>query len=186
MTKYYRDYYWKDGAPRGCEPIEEITQGDSYKIVADPYNKRISIERYMRGQFFTVVYDSALLDFRQLRKPEQTAWQKLPITENVDMTVCLIRNQDDRIIFLETHYFVDSLCRQCQVSSPHGIPLSTHRMYYKILGDPFDGVVLFDHHDHPVMCKHYEFDEITQQFTTLLEEQWDMQDSLPISIVKQS
>lgn len=58
MTKYYKDYQWKDGIPYGINPIAEITQTDSYKIIADPYFKRISIESYVKGQFSGIVYDS--------------------------------------------------------------------------------------------------------------------------------
>lgn len=176
MTKYYKDYIWKDGIPYGLDPIEEITKTDSYKIIMDPYRKRISIESYLKGQFSTIVYDSILLDFRQLRQPEQTAWQKIPITETPELMVCLIRNEDDRVLFTETHIFVNDLCRECRVSAPHGIPLSLHKMLYKSLGDPFNGVILYDQNEHPVMYKRYEFDEITQQFTTLLEEEWNMAD----------
>lgn len=177
MTKYYRDYRWIDGIPYGIDPIEEIVSMDTYKIVMDPYRKRISIEKYSLGQFFTVIDDSYLLDFRHLKKPEQTAWQKLPILEEPDQTVCLIRDQDDRVLFLETHLFSKELCRECRVNSPHGIPLSVHRMFYTIYHDPFDGVILYDSNEHPVMMKRYEFDAGLQQYTTLLEEQWNMQNN---------
>lgn len=184
MTKYYKDYYWKDGVPFGIQPIDEIAKTDSYKIIMDPYKKRISIESYLKGQFSTTLYDSLLLDFRQLKKPEQTAWQKIPINESQDLMVCLIRDQDDRVLFIETHIFIDNLCRECRVSTPHGISLSVHKMVYKNLGDPFDGVILYDHNEHPVMYKRYEFDEKEQQFTNLLEEEWDMQEKNPFSFQK--
>jgi hypothetical protein len=118
-----------------------------------------------------------LLDFRQLKHPEQTAWQKIPITETSDMMVCLIRNEDDRVLFLETHLFMNGMCRECRVSAPQGIPLSFHKMLYKNMGDPFDGVILYDRNEHPVMYKKYEFNEKEQQFTTLLEEQWNMEEN---------
>lgn len=184
MTKYYKDYYWKDGTPHGIQPIEEIAKTDSYKIIMDPYKKRISIESYLKGQFSSTLYDSHLLDFRQLKKPEQTAWQKIPINESSDITLCLIRDQDDRVLFIETHVFIENLCRECRVNTPHGIPLSVHKMIYKHLGDPFDGVVLYDHNEHPVMYKRYEFDEKEQQFTTLIEEQWDMLEKNPLHLTK--
>jgi hypothetical protein len=174
MTKYYRDYCWIDAIPYGIDPLEEIATMDTYKIVMDPYRKRISIEKYSRGQFSTTIYDSYLLDFRHLKKPEQTSWQKLPIVEKPEQTICLIRDQDDRVLFLETHLFAKDLCRECRVSSPHSIPLSVHRMFYTELKDPFDGVILYDSNDHPVMMKRYEFDVGLRQFTTLLEEQWDL------------
>ncbi len=175
MSKYYKDYLWKDGIPYGVEAIAEITKNDSYKIVADPQNKRISIEKYLQGSFSTVIYDSLLLDFRHLKQPEQLAWQKIPINESQDLMVCLIRNEEDRVLFMETHVFVSSLCRECHVSSPQGISLSIHKMFYKSLGDSFDGIILYDQNEHPVMCKHYAFDEITQQYTTLQKEEWQME-----------
>lgn len=181
MTKYYCDYCWKEGSPQGVQEAENISQGDTYKIVSDPYHKRLSIEKYVLGQFSSLIYDSILLDFRHLRKPEQTAWQKLPILEEPQRMVCLIRNQDDRVLYIETHLFEKHLCRSCRVESPQGILLSTHQMFYTALGDPFDGVLLFDAQDKPVMRKSYEFDETAQQFTTLLEENWnlDAQNYLP-------
>lgn len=184
MTKHYTDYFWKDGTPCGYGPLEALTQQDSYKIVSDPYYKRISIEKYLLGKFSEILYDSHFLDFRHLKKPEQTAWQKIPISETDECVICLIRNQDDRVLYTETHLFVNGLCRECQVKTPQGILISTHRMYYKSLGDNFDGVILYDTLDHPVMLKRYEFDEKLNQFTTLLEEQWDMQNPTASAIPK--
>lgn len=182
MTKYYIDYFWKDGIPCGKGVIEEITGQDTFKIVSDPYYKRISIEKYLLGKFSEVIYDSVLLDFRHLKKPEQTAWQKIPISESEECVVCLIRNQDDRVLYIETHLFINSLCRECRVTTPQGILISTHRMYYTLMGDRFDGVILYDALDHPVMAKRYQFDEKENQFTTLLGEEWDMQNPLPSAI----
>ena len=175
MTKYYKNYFWKDGLPQGVTVVEEITHHDTFKIIADPYHKRVSIEKYIRGAFASVIYDSILLDFRHLKKPDQTAWQKLPVEETKEMIVCLIRDQDDRILFTETHLFVDDFCRECRVSAPHGVLLSIHKMFYKSLGDSFDGVVLFDINEHPVMVKQYTFDPLTRQFTDLLSEEWQME-----------
>ena len=63
--------------------------------------------------------------------------------------------------------------------------LSVHRMYYTHLGDPFNGVILFDAIDKPVMFKRYEFDNETCQFSNLMEEQWDMESfPLPLLAVK--
>ncbi len=177
MTKYYKDYVWKDGIPFGIMPVAEIATTDSYKIIMDPYRKRISIEKYVKGGFSSVVYDSVFLDFRRLKEPQQTAWQKIPINETEDLLICLIRDQEDRVLFMETHLFMNDLCRECHVSSPHGISLSLHKMFYKNLGDPFDGVVLYDQNEHAVMLKKYEFDEREQQYTNLLEELWDMEHS---------
>lgn len=171
MLNLYSDYRWKEGFPIGTSPLEESLPSNHYKIVSDPYHKKISIEKYADKQFIETIYDTALLDFRSFKRPELTAWQKEVVSEGA---MCLIRNQDDRIVFLETYQFVDHLCRQCEVKSPHGITLSIHRMYYQSLGDSFNGVVLYDSNERPVMLKKYEFDLERQLFTTLLEEQWEV------------
>lgn len=169
MSKLFRDYVWKEGIPYGIKPLTEDQTGTSYKIVMDPYRKRISVESYLDGSFSHIVYDSYLINFRHLNPVEQTAWQK----EELPSGASLIRNQDDRIVFKETYVFKDELCRECHVSSPHGIPLSTHKMYYKSFGDAFDGVILYDKNDHPVMQKFYSVDE-SGEFNELLSENWNL------------
>lgn len=169
--KLYRDYIWKMGLPYGVEPVEG---SEGYKIVMDPYRKRVCIEHYTLKAIPDIIYDSALLDFRHLRQPEHAAWQKSVVSETKDQVVCLIRDQNDRLLFIETHAFTDNLCRSCRVTSPHGIELSRHQMFYTLLNDPFDGVILYDSHGHPVMCKRYTYDKESQQFTQLLEESWQM------------
>ncbi len=171
MAKLYRDYIWKGGIPYGVEAVETL----GYKIAMDPYRKRICIERYTENALPEPIYDSALLDFRHLKQPELAAWQKSLVSESDREMVCLIRDQNDRLLFIEKHLFQDDLCRACRVTTLHGISLSTHCMFYTALGDPFDGVVLYDAHEHPVMVKRYQFDEASRQFTQLLEEAWDLQ-----------
>jgi hypothetical protein len=178
MMKYYRDYYWKKGKPYGHE-VATTTNGKTYKIVTDAYGKRFSIEQYQEGLFDKTIYDSLLLDFRHLNPVNQMAWQKEVIAENEQTVTCLLRNQDDRAILLETHYFDNKRCRSCKISSIHGLPLSTHRMYYQSLQDPFNGVVLYDLENRPVMVKTYQTDSETDEFTILLSEEWDMQ-TLPV------
>lgn len=174
--KYFTDYYWKDGAPRGLSPIppESKHEGISYKIVADPYNKRISLEKYDKGQFLSIIYDSALFDFRHLKPREQYAWQKATIEENDSQTICHIRNQDDRLILIEEYLFEENRCRECRAKSPHGLLISKQKILYKDLNDAFDGVILFDSNNHPIMLKKYKVDELSKEFTELLEEQWNM------------
>lgn len=177
MTKIFRDYFWKEGIPYGIHPIEnEATQtNDGYKIVMDPYRKHITIEKYHKGHFHEIIYDSAFLNFRHLKNDETRAWQKTTISETAEKAVCHLRDQDDRLVFEETYLFTDNLCRECQVISPHGIPLSIQRMYYKKLKDPYNAVILFDRNNHPVIFKQYEFDEESQEFTELIEDNWNMQ-----------
>lgn len=176
MNKNFKDYFWKEGIPYGIEVADSVsaTQGLTYKIIMDPYRKRISIESYRQGQFSAVVYDSALLDFRHLKAAEQTAWQKIIIYEGDDGMRCLIRNQEDRLLFVETYLFQEGLCRECRVVSAHGVPLSLHRMFYTALHDAFNGVILYDQNSHPVMSKRYEVDKDTSEFTTLLLEDWNL------------
>ena len=172
MSKYYRDYVWKDGIPYGIDPVEE-TADITYKIPMDPYRKRISIEQYKHGSFSQVIYDSALFDFRHLKSSEQTAWQKVTFQKG-DQTVSHILNQDDRLVLIETYKYEHEICKECLAKSAHHIPISHQIMYYTALQDPFNGVILFDLNAHPVMYKKYTVDEVTGEFTELLEEQWNM------------
>lgn len=176
MTEHYDDYLWKDGIPYGVGKTQDKDRNITYKILMDPYRKHISIEQYGKGAFKKVIYDSQLLDFRKLKPAEQNAWQKETMAENSE-PISLIRNQDDRIVYMETYTFDNNLCRECRAHSPHGIPLSRQRMYYKELGDTFNGVILYDCNDHPVMSKTYEFDVETGEFTDLINENWHLEKS---------
>jgi hypothetical protein len=102
MNVFYEDYVWKNGLPYGVRPFQENqNNGFSFKIASDPYKKRVSIEKYNKGKFLDVVYDSALFDFRHLKLGEQFAWQKIAISETENEATCHIRNQDDRLILIE-------------------------------------------------------------------------------------
>jgi len=177
LTHHFHDYFWKEGIPYGINPApDEInSNAETYKIVMDPYRKHITIEKYFKGEFKEIIYDSAFLNFRHLKNDETRAWQKSTISESREKIVCHLRDQDDRLVFEESYVFESNLCRECQVISPHGIPLSTQRMFYKILQDPYNGVILFDRNNHPVIFKQYEFDEESREFTELIEVNWNMQ-----------
>jgi hypothetical protein len=176
MNKNFKDYFWKEGIPYGINAADESETSTmlTYKIVMDPYRKHISIESYQNGQFCSVIYDSALLDFRHLKQAAHPAWHKSIVHEDENGASCLIRNQDDRLLFQETYTFHQNLCRECKVASVHGIALSTQRMFYKAFGDHFNGVILFDINTRPVMLKQYEVDVETGEFTKLLNEEWNM------------
>lgn len=175
MTKHFSEYLWKGGIPYGIQPIDgDNLEQDSYKITMDPYRKRISIEKYKAGHFVTCIYDSVLLDFRHLKASVHAAWEKTTLSESPSETVCLIRNQDDRAVFIEKHLFEKGLCRECHVTSTQGVPLSIHRMSYISLGDLFNGVTLYDANAHKVMCKVYEIDADTGEFTKLINEAWEV------------
>ena len=175
MNKYYRNYFWKDGIPYGIDAINKETEiNDSYKIVMDPYRKRISIEKYTFGEFSKGVYDSALLNFRKLNLVEQLGWQKMLVKENQDSQECIIRDQDDRVLFIETYTFHKNYCKKCIATSPQGIVLSIQEMFYKILGDKENEVILYDSNRHPVLHKTYNADPVTGEFTTLIKELTNM------------
>lgn len=170
---YYKEYYWKKGKPYGKEPVDPKTSPLSYRIIVDPYYKRFSVEKYLKGRFEECVYDSLLLDFRHLQKDDQQAWQREILEETLEYTKGIIRNQDDRAILIETLQFEGERCRVCTIFSIHGVLLSTHRMSYTALGDPFNGVTLFDKEGRIVMQKTYEIDPLTEEFTLLLSEEWE-------------
>jgi hypothetical protein len=173
MSTYYRDYVWIGGAPQGIQKIS-AEAALSYRIAADPYNKRIVIEKYSAGNFDQLVYDSATLDFRHLRPGAHYAWQKTVFRESPGITEAAIRDQNDRLAWLERYYFEGELCRQCVIRAPYGGELSKQLICYTVLGDSFNGVVLLDSNCHPVMFKCYGVAEESGQFTELLDEQWDM------------
>jgi len=172
MTKYYTNYVWKNGLPYGIQPCESNSK-HSYKIVSDPYHKRNSIEEYLDGQFSKIIYDSALFDFRQLKLGEQIAWQKTLISETASKAICHIRNQDDRLTLIEEYTFEQQRCRECRAFTPQGILLSIQKLKYVHFKDEYNGVILFDANDHPIMLKKYAIDESTEQFSQLLHEQWE-------------
>jgi len=174
MLKHFQNYYWKNGKPVGrC--VIEASAPLSYKIVTDPYYKRFSVEKYLSGVFEKVVYDSYLFDFRHLKPREQAAWLRENLVETQENLTCLLRNQDDRAILTEEHSYLGTYCRSCTIRSIHGILLSTHRMYYKALNDPFDGVILYDLEERPIMKKTYQTDPESGEFTEVISEIWDME-----------
>lgn len=168
MHKAYNDYYWKNGKPYGKGVTSSLLR-ITYRIVIDPYHKRYSLEEYKEGHFERVIYDSALFDFRHLRRPEHATWQK----ETLKDSSTLIRDHDDRVILKETYEFQGDLCRACHLFTPNGILLSTHRLFYQPLGDPFNGVVLLDINNKPILKKTYALDPATHSFTDLLTETWE-------------
>lgn len=175
MFKHYETYFWKDGKPYGAKETAQDGSPSSYKIVVDPYYKRFSIEKYQFAFFEKIIYDSNLLDLRHLTIKDQMAWQREVLNEEPDSSRCLLRDQNDRAILYEALTFEKELCRSCVTSSVHGVPIAVHRMYYSQLDDPFNGVVLFDIENRPVMMKVYEIDPITNEFTHLISEEWNMQ-----------
>ncbi len=169
---HFTDYSWRKGFPVGIGPCEDVNGAITYRIISDPYRKWVSIEQYKSGALDRVIYDSQLLDFRKLNPVDQVAWQKIPLRSTETETYCLIRNQDDRALVYETHYFQGDRCRECQIHSIHGVFIAVQKMSYTEFGDPYDGVTLYDSNNHPVMNKRYKTDKETGEFSELLEENW--------------
>ena len=162
----YEDYYWSHGIPRGVGKCGAALPALHYKIVSDPYRKRISIERFTQNAFHAVVYDSALFDFRDLAPERQASWQKLSLGDHQ----ALIRDHDDRTILFEDYTFTGGRCSFCKARSPHGPSVSEQMICYRASGDSFDGVVLWDSNRHPVILKKYKIDESSGEFSELIEE----------------
>lgn len=176
MHKHYQDYVWVNGKPQGLQPLAQEPHDEqiTFRLVADPYYKRISIEKYRGDQFEELIYDSVFLDFRHLKNAAQRAWSKQELEKTPEKTVALLRDQDDRVLYLETYLFEGSYCKECQVCTPQGVVLSTHKMFYTALGDRFNGVVLYDRVMRPVMWKEYQIDPQTGEFAELEREEWQM------------
>lgn len=172
MTECYRDYVWRDGCPVGKIRCVLDAEGICYKIITGPYHKRISIEKYQDGVFQDTLYDSILLDFRRLKGGEPPEWERVLLSEKEGEMRILIRDQEDRALFIEVHQFQEGICRQCSLLSIHGVFLSLHRFLCADLGDPFDGVQLMDREQKIVMRKKYLLDPTTREFTQLLAEYW--------------
>jgi hypothetical protein len=177
MIRHYQNYYWKKGKPYGKAEADPTTSEVSYKIVPDPYHRRFTIEKYAFGHFREIIYDSFLLDFRHLHSIDQAAWQKVKLEGDPLASKYLLINQDDRAVLIETYLFENNVCRSCQIQSVHGLPIATNQMYYETLGDLFNGIILYDNEKRPVLIKKYEVDAISGEFSNLLSEQLDMNQS---------
>lgn len=171
MYLHYQDYVWQSGKPKGTVPAIPAETPVSYKIVIDPYFKRISIEKYHYAVFNQVVYDSIFLDFRRLTEKDQNAWQREKKSETTQELISFLRNEEDRIVLIETIVFEGERCKSCSLSSIHGVPIAVHRMFYEKWGDPFNGVVLYDRENKRVLKKSYAVDPLTGDFTDLLIEE---------------
>lgn len=175
--KLYREYFWKNGVPCGRNHVKETESllSKTFKIVMDPYKKNISLEEYVEGKFNRLIYHSLLLDFRHLNPASQTAWERELIEETSNNSIFLIRDQNDRVMYIEKLSFKDNVCKDCHIYSPQNILLSFHKMFYSSWGDPFDGLILFDPNGQPIMQKKYQVDKEIEDFKELLEENWDME-----------
>lgn len=169
---FYTNYTWKKGRPRGVGKEMEVGAGLCFKVIADPYYKRISVEKYEDNKLIEVIYDSALFDFRHL-KQEDAAWQREVIDEEKNTTRSLVRSIDDRVIFIEVSEFKDDKCICCQILSPHGVPVAKQTIFDELRGDSWNGVQLCDMSGKVILRKKYAKDPLSGDFGELLEEQWE-------------
>ncbi len=161
------DYYWKDGMPQA------IAEGDTYRIVSDPYKKWITIEKYRGQHLVEIVYDSHLLDFRSLKPLMQIGWRKEMIIDTRNLVKQWIFNEDDRAILIEEMLYEKGYCRKCRILYPCGRLLSEHHLHYKALHDKFNGMILNDANAHPVMMRVYkEFQH--GEWVELQQESWQL------------
>lgn len=164
--------------PFGLSPVDPVNAPLSYQIISDPYHKRFSIEKYCYGVWASVVYDSLLLDFRMLHPHAYQAWERFDLSiERENEQQALLKNEEGRVVLREHLFFRAGRCHTCLLYSVHGIFLAYHCLFYEAVGDPFNGVILYDTEGKPVMTKHYALDPMTEAFTTLLEEEWEMASS---------
>ncbi|MCB1111423.1 MAG: hypothetical protein H7A37_01375 [Chlamydiales bacterium] len=179
LTQKGRSSKQADGSLRGQTRVETEnlrknapnhfasgSKEEAFRIVIDPYFKRITVEVYEKGCFKRLAYDSALFDFRRLTPVAQNAWRK----EMLDESVYLIRDEDDRVIIKEVYTFDGDRCRECRAYYPYDILVSVQKMYYQDLGDPFNGVVLYDREGRPVTMKEYSVDTDSGEFRELIQE----------------
>lgn len=168
---FYRDYFWKKGVPVGHYPVDQSAP-ESFRVITDPYRKRISLERYLNGTFQEIVYDSNLFDFRLLKKEEES-WQREITEETGSYIRACIRSNEERVILIEEAHFEGSLCRFCKFISPHGVLIATQKIHYKPLGDSFDGVILTDKLNRSILIKEYAQGIEPGEFGALLREIWE-------------
>lgn len=150
-TRFFRDYVWIDGRPHGKG------QGETYKITSDPYGKHTAIERYENGKYVATIYDSRLLNFKHLKRPDTQAWQRETLIPGKSH---ILRDQNNTVLFQEE---IDP-DGSCHLYSPQGTLLSIHRI-------ASGRVTLYDANLHPVMVKRYALTQ-AGEFGELLEESW--------------
>lgn len=128
---YFTDYVWVNGRPKGLMPttLEESLKSTVYKIVKDPYGKRISLERFQSGHFLDCAYDSHLFDFRVLSSNRESSWQKIE-SESINQPSSLIIDHDDRTIAKEFYHFENGLCTECRIHYPEGPLVARQRIIY--------------------------------------------------------
>ena len=172
---FYKDYHWVEGLPKGLSPLteDEVPENElSFKIMSDSYLKRFSVERYVKGKYQELIYDSHVYDFRLLKVEAMHAWSREPLRESQDESFCLVRDHDDRVILKERGVFKDSYCVECTLYSPYESILGVQTMSYQELGDAENTALLRDAYGKPVMLKRFASDD-EGGFSRLVETKWD-------------
>lgn len=170
---YFREYFWDKGRPfgrGGCTPKEAPI---SYKIVHDPYYKRICLEKYVWGLFQESIYDSFLLDFRSFRQgKEPAAWEKQLVQDTGEQLRFIVKDEDDRVRFFENHTLESGRTVKGEIFSVHGIFLCAHRLFWMSKGDSWNGLQIWDREERLVLTKIYNVSPDTGDFADLIAEKW--------------
>lgn len=163
--KTYSSYVWRDGIPYG---VGQASEG--FRLLADSYNKRISVERHNEHGWIETIYDSALLDFRQLKPEFQHGWEAFRIEESEQSVITQLHDDSDRIVALEHYRIEEGRSVSCEIRSPQGTLLATQELFYTDRGAAFNGAVLRDAGGFVVRHNRYD----SPSFENLLADYWDM------------
>ena len=163
------DYSWSNGRPVPLDsvPLDSLDLRH-YRLITDPYGKRTTIELHKDGFLQRCIYDSDLMNFRKLSELED-----LDVTRDKIEGGAVIRNDEDRALWMEYYRFDGDICVGAEIRSPHGSLIGVQDISYTKLGRPFNGVILRDAEAKAVTMKTYRVDE-EGEFLELLEEHWDM------------
>ena len=144
MYIHYLNYYWDQGIPKGTDPVDPAVP-ISYRITSDPYRKRITIEKYHHNQFYSIVYDSNLFDFRKLSPAIQESWERVSLSESEDQLTCLIKDENDLAVCIEVHTYEKGMCTLCEYkTASNQFLIATQKLYYQKEGHPKDVGILYD------------------------------------------
>lgn len=176
----FRDYSWDKGRPIGRIRCAAKETPISYKIVHDPYYKRICIERYAWGLFQESIYDSCLLDFRSFRQgKEPVAWERQLIQETDKELRFLVKDEEDRVRFLENHTLESGRTVKGEIFSMHGLFLCSHHLFWRDKGDAWNGLQIWDREGRLVLTKNYTLTPNTGDFADLIAEKWGNDENAP-------
>ena len=170
---YFKEYIWNKGRPMGLKGCDPQKTPLSYKIVHDPYYKRICVEKYAFLRFQETVYDSLLLDFRSFRQgKEPAAWERQLLQETETLLQFIVKDEEDRVRFLETHILEAGRTVKGETFSMHGIFLCSHQLFWQSQGDSWTGLQIWDREKNLVLTKRYTTAADSEEFAELIAEKW--------------